>query len=198
MAWGTQTFSEKTALVTRDAALCHRFGQPHFQFLPRFATDSRPYWSAAIAHYEFADSAYQRGDDGLGDYYLSTGDGYRRLALLCVTVPRLKEQDATTSRNEFEATMRPLHDLEQRVRALAVEQPRPSPPPALHEGVDPCVPYLREATTLYGQAVIAFQAGDAALGYAYEQQARAYLVLYEACTAVSPPPPAPAPNHDRP
>ncbi|MET9653265.1 hypothetical protein ABZZ44_23750 [Streptomyces sp. NPDC006460] len=190
MTTGRESSGEKTARAARAAALLQRPPDAPQPERADIAADCTPYWDAAQAFYEQGQVAYTASDYKAGDFYVSVGDGFRRLALLCSTIetrdPTLAGATPAGDVNDSPQSLTDLLGRLNELQELATKRGRPSHPgglPAELEHDDRCLQYARAASFYASRAAQAFAAGDVLSGNRYLHEAQAHWALFNLCVS---------------
>ncbi|WP_318210330.1 MULTISPECIES: hypothetical protein [unclassified Streptomyces] len=190
MTTGRESSGEKSARAARTAALLQRPPDAPQPETADIAVDCTANWDAAQAFYEQGQVAYTAGDYKAGDFYVSVGDGFRRLALLCSTVDaRDPTLAGVTPAGDVDDSPLALTDLLGRLnklQELATERGRPARPgglPTELEHDDRCLQYARAASHYASRAAQAFAAGDVLSGNRYLHEAQAHWALFNLCVS---------------
>ncbi|MEU2075181.1 hypothetical protein [Streptomyces sp. NPDC013489] len=190
MTTGRESSGENTARAARAAALLQRPPDAPPPETADTAVDCTAYWDAAQAFYEQGQVAYTAGDDKAGDFYLSVGDGFRRLALLCSTVeardPTFAGANPGDDVTDFPLALTAVPGRLNELQELATERGLPARPGGLPSELDRddrCLQYARAASFYASRAAQAFAAGDVLSGNRYLHEAQAHWALFELCVS---------------
>ncbi|MFG2866708.1 hypothetical protein [Streptomyces sp. NPDC048338] len=188
MTTGRESSGEKTARAARAAALLQRPPNAPQPDRADIAVDCTAYWDAAQAFYEQGQVAYTANDYKAGDFHVSVGDGFRRLALLCSTIdardPTLAGAPSAGDVPDSPLSLTDLLGRLNELQELATERGRPTRPgglPAALEHEHHCLQFARAASFYASRAAQAFAAGDVLSGNHYLHEAQAHWILFNLC-----------------